>query len=216
MIQVKICCIKDIKEAQLALYNGASALGFVSEMPSGPGVIEESMIRSIISEVPEHISSFLLSSKTNSRELIKQLEYTRANTLQIVDYVKENVYETLRKYNPSIKIVQVIHVLSESDIKKALKVSNYVDMLLLDSGNPNTKVKTLGGTGLTHNWEISKRIVDEVKIPVFLAGGLNAANVKDAIEMVNPYGVDLCSGIRTNGYLDENKLKAFMTAVKGD
>ena len=213
MTKVKVCCIRNINEARLAFKYGATAIGFVSSMPSGPGVIKDEIIRSIISRLPCSTLCFLLSSKTNSIDLISQLEYTQANTLQIVDYVEDEVYKDLREFKASINIVQVIHVMEEDDIEKAMKVSKFVDMLLLDSGNPNSRIKTLGGTGKTHNWDLSKRIVDEVEIPVFLAGGLHKKNVKEAIDRVNPYGVDLCSGIRMNGLLIEKKLKSFMGAV---
>jgi phosphoribosylanthranilate isomerase len=83
----------------------------------------------------------------------------------------------------------------------------------LDSGNPNLFVKELGGTGRTHNWELSRKIRESIKVPIFLAGGLNQDNVRSAIETVEPYGVDLCSGVRTNGNLDEIKLEAFFKAI---
>ena len=83
----------------------------------------------------------------------------------------------------------------------------------MDSGNPNLLIKELGGTGRTHNWDLSKKIRENISIPMFLAGGLNKDNVKQAIENVQPYGVDLCSSVRTNGQLDEKKLEAFFAAI---
>ena len=74
-----------------------------------------------------------------------------------------------------------------------------VDALLLDSGRPDAQVKTLGGTGLTHDWALSAEIVAQVDRPVFLAGGLRESNVAEAIAQVKPFGVDLCSGVRTEG-----------------
>ena len=88
-----------------------------------------------------------------------------------------------------------------------------MDALLLDSGNPNLKVKELGGTGRIHNWDLSRLIVEKAGIPVFLAGGLNPKNVLKAIKIVQPYGVDICSGVRSNNSLDEEKLKAFFHQV---
>ena len=119
----------------------------------------------------------------------------------------------LKKALPNIKIVQVLHVLDKSSIDEALEISNYVDTILLDSGNPNLVTKELGGTGRIHNWEISKQIVQKVKVPVFLAGGLNPSNAFKAIDEVNPFGLDLCSGVRTNGKLDPQKLTAFFKAL---
>jgi len=73
----------------------------------------------------------------------------------------------------------------------------------------------LGGTGRTHDWNVSREIVKEVTVPVFLAGGLRSDNVADAVRTVGPFGVDVCTGVRTNGELDEVKLRAFFAAVHG-
>jgi phosphoribosylanthranilate isomerase len=212
-IRVKICCISSVEEAMLAIRYGASALGLVSEMPSGPGVIHENNIAEIASKVPPPIATFLLTSKQNAAEIIVQHSKTRTNTLQLVDHLANNELKKLREAIPAIKLVQVIHVLDKQSINEAISVQEYVDALLLDSGNPKLKVKELGGTGRTHNWEISKKIVEAVKLPVFLAGGLNFENVKEAIDSVKPYGLDICSGVRTDNHLDEEKLNLFFGKV---
>jgi phosphoribosylanthranilate isomerase len=182
-------------------------------MPSGPGVIDENLIAEIVSKVPPPIATFLLTSKQNSEEIIKQQLKTRVNTLQLVDYVDYNEIKLLRRKLPGIKIVQVIHVLNEGSVKEALGVEKYVDAILLDSGNPNLMTKELGGTGRTHNWAISKKIKDRVKVPVILAGGLNPGNILEAIKIVQPYGLDICSGLRTENSLDEEKMKLFFEKV---
>ncbi len=104
----------------------------------------------------------------------------------------------------------MIHVSGEESIAEAVRIASYVDAILLDSGNPALKVKELGGTGRTHNWNISRRIQELVKVPIFLAGGLNPENIAEAILQVQPFAVDVCSGVRTNGKLDESKLAAFV------
>lgn len=197
----------------LAIKYGASALGLVSEMPSGPGVIDDELIAEIVSKIPPAITTFLLTSKQNAEEIITQHSKTKTNTLQLVDHLPHYELKKLREQLPVIKLVQVIHVLDELSVEEALSVQAYADALLLDSGNPKLKVKELGGTGRTHNWDISKDIVDRVNIPVFLAGGLNPENVKEAIEIVQPYGLDICSGVRTNNRLDKNKLQLFFENV---
>lgn len=209
MTRVKICCISSIEEAQLAVKYGASALGLVSEMPSGPGVISEESITKIAAVVPPGISTFLLTSKQFVSEIIEQQRRCRTNTIQICDELIKGTHEELKEALPGIKIVQVIHVTGEDSINQAIEVSKNVDGILLDSGNQKLTLKELGGTGRTHNWIISKMIVDAVRVPVFLAGGLNAENVSAVIRQVQPFGVDVCSGVRTNGNLDEQKLKSF-------
>jgi len=211
MTRVKICCISSIEEAQLAIKYGASALGLVSAMPSGPGVISEELIEQIAEKIPPGISTFLLTSKQSVEEIIEQQRRCKTNTVQICDKIVQGNYIQLKKALPGIKIVQVIHITGEEALDEAIGVSKNVDALLLDSGNQKLAVKELGGTGRTHDWSISRKIVDSVKIPVFLAGGLNAENVADAVRHVKPFGVDICSGVRTNGKLDEKKMKSFFT-----
>jgi len=212
-IKVKICCISSIEEAKLAISEGASALGLVSEMPSGPGVISEDTIKKIANIVPENIDTFLLTSKQDTNSIIEQLRRCKTSTVQIVDDLVDGNYSDIRKELPYIKIVQVLHVQNEQSIEDAKKLDGQVDAILLDSGNQNLEVKELGGTGKTHDWSISKKIVESVNVPVFLAGGINPINVKEAMNSVKPYGVDLCSSVRTNGCLDKNKLKEFFAQI---
>ena len=214
VIRVKICCISSVEEACLAISFGASAIGLVSEMPSGPGVITEENIAQIAAVMPPGVASFLLTSKQTPPEVILQQKYTGVNTIQLVDAFPLDGYRELRAALPGIKIVQVIHVRDENSLIEARSVAQHVDALLLDSGNPSLSIKELGGTGRTHNWSISRSICGSVIIPVYLAGGLHSGNVADAIRDVQPFGVDLCSGVRTNGKLDEAKLKEFFLQVR--
>lgn len=211
--RVKICCISSEEEAKLAIDYEASALGLVGNMPSGPGVISDELILKIAKIVPPPISTFLLTSEISAEAIVAHYKRVQTSTIQIVDELKEGTYSLIREKLPSVKIVQVIHVVDEKSVDEALKVSQQVDALLLDSGNPNLKVKVLGGTGKVHNWKLSRRIVEQSKVPVFLAGGLTPENVKQAIEQVQPFGLDLCSGVRTNGKLDPVKLEAFFNNV---
>jgi len=211
--RVKICCINSIEEAKLAIEFGASALGLVSEMPSGPGVISDEVIFEIAKAVPPHIATFLLTSKTDSKKIIEQHKRLRTDTIQIVDELKTGTHKEIKEALPGINIVQVIHVQDEQSIDEAVKVSENVDAILLDSGNPNLEIKELGGTGRKHNWELSRKIRESIIVPVFLAGGLNYTNAKEAVETVSPFALDVCSGVRTNGNLDAGKLKMFFDEV---
>jgi phosphoribosylanthranilate isomerase len=211
--KVKICCISSINEAKMAIEHGAAALGLVGPMPSGPGIITNETIAAITATLPPAISSFLLTSETVASNIIQHHQLVHTNTIQIVDALSEGTYQQIKKALPGIKIVQVIHVMNEHSVTEALQIAEQVDALLLDSGNPNLDVKVLGGTGKTHNWNLSKMIVDQSRVPVFLAGGINAENVRAAIDMVQPFGVDLCSSVRTNKQLDPQKLSAFFKAV---
>ena len=212
--RVKVCCIASEAEAALAVRMGASAVGLVSKMPSGPGPIPESRIRDIARTVPPGVATFLLTSETTAEPIIAQQRYTGANTLQLVDSVAPAVYAALRDALPSVKIVQVVHVRDDGALAEAIQLSPLVDAILLDSGNPSLSIKELGGTGRAHDWVVSRKIRDAVQVPVYLAGGLNPSNVGKAIAQVQPFGVDVCSGLRTDGRLDASKLEQFMRAVR--
>ncbi|MCC6463696.1 MAG: phosphoribosylanthranilate isomerase [Saprospiraceae bacterium] len=212
-IRVKICCIGSPEEARLAISFGAAALGLVGQMPSGPGVISDARIAEIAAQTPPGVATFLLSSETSGPAVLAHQLRTHTNTLQLVDQVPTSTYHAVRTALPALKIVQVIHVLDEASVGEALAAAEYVDALLLDSGNPKLSVKELGGTGRTHDWSLSRRIVEQSAVPVYLAGGLHAGNVQEAIEKVQPFGLDLCSGVRTQGALDPYKLEQFFNAV---
>lgn len=213
IVRVKICCISSVDEAQLAIKYGASALGLVSEMPSGPGIIDEDLITTIVKSVPPPIATFLLTSNTSAEEIIIQQKKTKVNTLQLVDFVEFEELKKLRNHIPEVKLVQVVHVINERSIEEAIAVEPFVDALLLDSGNPNLEVKVLGGTGRKHNWDLSREIRAKVNIPLFLAGGLNSGNAADAVEKVGPFGLDICNGVRTDGKLDEEIITQFFNEV---
>lgn len=210
---VKICCIMSEAEAALAIMHGASALGLVSHMPSGPGVIDEALIGRIVRAVPAGIETFLLTSLQTPAEIAAQHARCGTTTLQLVDHVSVEVHHHLRRLRPGVRLVQVVHVVDDDSVAYAQACAPAVDALLLDSGNPALAVKELGGTGRTHDWRLSRRIRDTVAAPVYLAGGLTALNVRHAIDTVHPYGLDLCSGVRSNGQLDAGKLATFMQAV---
>lgn len=211
--RIKVCCISSIDEARTAVSFGASALGLVGNMPSGPGVIEDELIHAIARAVPPPIGTFLLTSETSADAIIAHHQRTLTNTIQIVDALQDASYDKLRAAMPTIKFVQVIHVIDEASVDEALHIAEHVDALLLDSGNPKLAVKELGGTGRVHNWELSRQIVAQATVPVFLAGGLHANNVRAALEQVQPFGLDLCSSVRTDGKLDSRKLEVFFTAA---
>jgi len=211
--RVKICCIGSVEEAITAIRYGASAVGLVGHMPSGPGVIPDELIYQIARVVPPPIGTFLLTSETSAEKIIDHHRKTLTNTLQMVDAVSRDTYARLREAIPAIKLVQVVHVIDDRSVEEAIQVSELADAILLDSGNPNLKVKVLGGTGRIHNWKLSRTIRNKIRIPVFLAGGLTPENVKRALDEVEPFGLDLCNGVRTNGRLDEKKLELFMKSA---
>jgi phosphoribosylanthranilate isomerase len=211
--RVKICCIADEAEASLAIKMGASALGLVGRMPWGPGPISDEAIYRIAKVVPPPIATFLLTCEQTSVGIINHHQRTRTNTIQIVDELTGRAYHEIRGVLPNVKLVQVIHVTDEGSVNEACEIAELVDAILLDSGNPKLAVKELGGTGRRHDWKVSRKIVDTCGRPVFLAGGVNADNVTEAVETVRPFGIDVCSGVRTEGKLDPWKLDDLFSAL---
>ncbi len=213
MTKVKICCISSEAEAETALNMGVSAIGLVGKMPSGPGVIAEGLIKDIAAKFKGRIETFLLTSETTAEGIFNNHLKTGTDTVQIVDRIDFKEYDKLRGLLPGVRLVQVVHVIDGNSVVEALMYAKYADALLLDSGNPSAGTKILGGTGKVHDWSLSKEIVQKSGVPVYLAGGLNPNNVREAIENVKPYAVDVCSGVRTNGNLDANKLKSFVSGL---
>lgn len=211
--RVKICCIASVEEAWMAIEAGASAVGLVSAMPSGPGPIPEELIAEIATTIPPGVSSFLLTCLQDAASIIDQQRRLGVNTIQICDRLTQGSYRELRAALPGVSLVQVVHVTGPEAVDEAIAVAPHVDAVLLDSGNQSLQIKELGGTGRTHDWTLSRRIREAIEVPLFLAGGLNPSNVAAAIREVQPFGIDVCSGLRTNGHLDSDKLKQFFAAV---
>ncbi len=213
-VRVKICCIRSTEEAHLALSFGAVALGLVSEMPAGPGELPEASIREITAAVPPSTGTFLLTAVTDVERLVEKVEACGVNTLQLWDPLDPHDYARLRAALPGVSIVQAIHVLGRSAVDVAVAAARQADALVLDSSNPEVPFRWESQAGQTHDWAISQEIVETVDCPVLLAGGLDAGNVEFAVRTVRPYGVDVCTGVRSEDSLDRRKVVSFFEAVR--
>jgi len=211
--RLKICCISSIAEAELAIVHGADALGLVGEMPSGPGVISDELAREIAASIPPTVETFLLTSRTAGDDIADHVEYCGTTTVQIVQHIDPGEYPTIIARIPRVRRVQVVHVEDKSALQMIDRYEPYVHAFLLDSGHPNAEIAELGGTGRAHDWRVSSEFVRRTKKPVFLAGGLNSNNVRDALNKVAPFGLDLCSGVRSNSGLNAQLLEEFTTNV---
>lgn len=213
---VKVCCIQSREEARIAAAAGASALGLVGPMPSGPGILEESVIAGIAADLPPGLDSFLLTSRTDADAILDQHRRCGTSTLQLCAHLDAEVHRRLRAALPETALVQVVHMPAPGALDYARSVAAGVDALLLDSGRPDLPVPLLGGTGRTHDWSLSRRLREWSPVPVLLAGGLESGNVRDAVRAVDPAGLDVCSGVRSGGRLDAARLAAFLGALAGD
>ena len=197
----------------MAIEAGASAVGLVSAMPSGPGPIPEELIADIAATIPPGVSSFLLTCLQDAASIIEQQRRLGVNTIQICDRLTQGSYHDLREALPGVSLAQVVHVTGPEAVDEAVAVAPKVDAILLDSGNQSLAIKELGGTGRTHDWTLSRKIREAIEVPLFLAGGLNPSNVAAAIREVQPFGIDVCSGLRTNSNLDREKLETFFDRI---
>ena len=212
--RLKVCCIASVEEARLAIRLGADAIGLVGAMPSGPGPIDDRLIAEIARHAPPGVATFLLTSRTEPGEVVAHVLAAGVNTVQLVDEVEPSTYAALRHAAPAVRIVQVLHVQDAGVLEEVRRVEPHVDAILLDSGRPMAAVKELGGTGRTHDWSISARLVAQTSRPVYLAGGIRSENVAEAIRAVHPFGIDLCTGVRTNGRLDEARSRALIAEMR--
>jgi phosphoribosylanthranilate isomerase len=210
---VKICCIMTRSELRTVLDNGVVFIGFVSQMPSGQGMITNERIKELVSYSPSNVNTFLLTSHSDPAKIADQWEYCRTRTMQLCRPMKVEQIAHLKNLVPQAGIVGVVHVKNAEAIEKALELSEICDEILLDSGDPKSRIPKLGGTGKPHDWLISKSIKTKLSKRVWLAGGLNSENVICALDTVGPDGVDVCSGVRTSGSLDVGKLRAFLDAI---
>jgi phosphoribosylanthranilate isomerase len=211
----KVCCIRSLEEARLAIDAGASAIGLVSRMPSGPGVVDDDTIAEIAARVPPGVDSFLLTSRQDPGAIAEQHRHARTSVLQLVDALEPEARRTLRQQLPGVRVAQVIHVTGPESVDEAREAAETSDAILLDSGNPSLQTKQLGGTGRRHDWAISARIREALDVPVMLAGGLNHDNAGEAIAAVRPWALDVCSGLRdAESSLVSSRLRRFAEAVR--
>ena len=212
---VKVCCIQNLDEARRAIAAGASHLGLVGAMPSGPGPIGDEVIAEIAAGVRDEATPVLLTSASDAPGIVDHVSRTGVECVQIVRTVGADVRLAVKDALPRVAIIQVVHVQGPDSIEDAAGAAVGSEMVLLDSGRPGGAVEELGGTGRRHDWSLSARIVAELDVPVLLAGGLDPENVEEAIETVGPAGVDLCSGLRDErGDLEDVRLTRFMAGVR--
>lgn len=213
-MRVQIAGIKTIKDALMCVKYDCDAIGLlVGQGHNSDDFISSNKAKEIINALPPFISSVIITHLEDSKEIIEILKETNANTVQLHSYIKESEVKKIKEALPYIKILRLIHVSEDGKLLNQLEKDFIGDCLFLDS--INTKTNQFGGTGLTHDWNKSAEIVRNSKLPVILAGGLNPSNVKEAIKLVKPYGVDTNSGCKgKDGYRDEENTYLFIKNSK--
>jgi len=213
-MKTKICGINTWENAKIALECGADALGFLVGITHlAEDKIEVEDAKCIIDRLPPFVSTVAVTHLQDADKIIEMCKFLGVTTVQIHDYISPEAVKYCAKELTGMKIIKAVHVIDgdkEGTIKMAHSFEGVADALLLDSRT----VERLGGTGKTHDWNISKEIVEQISIPVMLAGGLTDKNVYDAVMKVRPYAVDVNSGVEIDGNKDPDKVYGFISGAK--
>ncbi|MBI1309102.1 MAG: phosphoribosylanthranilate isomerase [Proteobacteria bacterium] len=206
---VKVCGIQRVWEAEMCVSYGANTLGFLVGLThEATDEIAPENARHIIQRLPASTQKWMVTHLLDAKEISQKATYIRATGIQIHDDLSDEGINFLRKKMPQTSLIKAIHVTNSHAVEKALHYNKMeaVNALLLDS---RTSTR-LGGTGQTHDWNISREIVNACTKPVILAGGLKPENVQLAIEQVNPAGIDANSGLEDDfGFKDSGKVEAY-------
>jgi len=206
-MRTKVCGINNMEDMERALSAGASALGFLAGITHvAEDKVDLDTARHLISIMPPFTTSVAVTHLTNAKDIIELVKYVMCTTVQIHDYIPPEEVTQVREALPGIKIIKAIHVTGPESIDLARSFEPVVDALLLDSRTADR----LGGTGITHDWDLSSIIVQNSRVPVILAGGLNQENVYQAVRKVHPFAVDVNSGVETKQKKDYHKMVTFI------
>ena len=213
-MKVKICANKSIEDAKNCIESGVDIIGvLVGQEHASVDFIDKETAKEICDFVDKRCDISLVTHLKNSEEIIKLTKFIGNNVIQLHSDIDEYEVENIKKSLPNVKLVRLVHISNDGEIVTNIDSIKYADYYLLDSFN--LKTNQVGGTGLVHDWNVSKEIVKKLNKPVFLAGGLNPNNVHDAISIVKPYGVDVNSGCKNElGYKDKEKIKNFVNNAK--
>lgn len=200
-VKVKICGIRDASTAQVAVDAGADALGFV--FAPSPRRVEREVVRSICAALPPFVSRVGVFVNSPANLVEETADYCGLDTLQLHGDETPEYCRSL-KYRV-IKAIRVRDAASLADIEHY-----HCAAFLLDSYVPGVP----GGTGLCFDWRLARELA--LFRPVILAGGLNPENIKQAVNTVSPYAVDVSGGVETGGKKDHEKIRMFIQRARGE
>lgn len=210
-MRCKICGTNTFADLKCAVDAKADAVGFIvgTKYLSDDSVTMEKAA-AMIKKVPPFMEVVAVTHLTDVSDLIKIVSKTNCTTLQIQDDIFPEKISEIYEAAPYLKIIKAVHVMDESAIDTAKVFEDVCDGIILDTKAGGR----IGGTGKTHDWSVSRKIVEEVSLPVILAGGLTPENVGEAISVVQPYAVDVHSGVKLDGVRDCVRTKKFVEAAR--
>jgi phosphoribosylanthranilate isomerase len=212
MVRVKICGNRSIDEILMAIQAGADAVGLiVGALHYTEDSLNPETANEILNRIPPFVNSVLVTHLLKAEDVLEVFQNVSTNTIQLQGNIEEREIRILKEMLINVKFIKTVHVQDERAIKIAESIAPLVDAIHLDSING----ERIGGTGITHDWSISRRIVSRVNKPVILAGGLSPKNIEEAIAAVSPFAVDANSGLEyENGDKDPIKVRDFIRIAK--
>jgi phosphoribosylanthranilate isomerase len=212
-MKVKICGIKTEQDLAVAINAGADAVGFITDVPvDSTRKITLTEASRLISKVPVFVTSVLVIMPENALQAVRMIQAAKPAAVQIHNSLP--LSELVKIRETGVKLIKTIPVYRDvqADIilKQVKELFGVADSVLLDTALDG---KT-GGTGVSHNWEVSSKVVLDAGIPVILAGGLKPENVREAVRCVHPYAVDTASGVESGGKKDEEKVMDFINNAR--
>jgi phosphoribosylanthranilate isomerase len=205
-MRVKFCGTASLADMQCAVDAGCDAMGFIMGVThQSSDFVTPAEAAEMVRQLPPFIEPVAVTHLQETEDLIRLVKDSRCTTLQVQNTVEPSELDVIRYALPYLKIVKAVHVTDASAVKTAKRYEPHADALILDTRT----AEKIGGTGIVHDWNISAKIVANSAIPVILAGGLTPENVREAIQKVRPYGVDVHTGVRKNGARNPERTLAF-------
>lgn len=207
-MRVKLCGVTRPEDRAVAVAAGADAVGFVSGVPvETPRELSARRAADLVAGLEPFVTSVLVTGPASVADAVTRQEVVGADVVQVHGGFTPDEIAGLRE-QVGTSVVAAI----DSGSEQAAAYAAAADGLLVDS----TTEAGMGGTGETHDWERTRRMAATVDGPVVLAGGLTPENVREAVETVDPFAVDVASGTeRAPGRKDHDAVRSFVARAKG-
>jgi len=208
-MRVKICGVRTVEDALKCAHSGADAIGML--LARSPRRISIEDARDIARRLPPFVMPVIVMMPGSANDVIDAALRVRPGAVQLQGDEPPEMMERVRRALPGVRLIKAIHMGEGEELAKARSYEGFADALLLDTMSPNR-----GGSGVTHDWNLSRNIISSTKTPVILAGGLKPANVADAIKATRPFAVDVASGVENSDRAKDIELvRAFIKNAKG-
>ena len=216
MIHIQMAGIRNKEDALMCVEMGVDIIGLlVGQMHTSDDFLTKEAAKVIKDALPKDIKTTLITHLESGDKIIEIAKFIDVDYIQLHSHLDEAEVEKIHNALPDKKLLRLIHIDTDGKLLNDISKMKYVDFYFTDS--INLKTNQFGGTGLKHNLETDRRLVETLGKPVFIAGGLNPDNVYEAVKYCHPYGVDVNTGCRaSNGLRDKEKTKAFVINARKD